>query len=237
MGRRECPSGGAPKEELFSALLVGDNELGHILQQVDEISHTLKSDTPERQKLSDALQLTVSCAVRQTLLERELRSLALTDDLTGLYNRRGFLASATQQLRLARRNKQESLLFFCDVDNLKEINDSFGHGEGDLALIRAADALEQTFRDSDILARLGGDEFAVLAFEASSQYQEAILRRLEKSLKKSNAGASRYKLSLSVGVGRFDPRRPVSLRELMVQADQAMYERKGKRARFLGNQA
>jgi len=237
MGRRECPSGGTLKEELFSALLVGDNELGHILQQVDEISRTLKSDGPESQKVSNVLQLTVSCAVRQTLLEKELRSLALTDDLTGLYNRRGFLASATQQLRLARRNTQESLLFFCDLDNLKKINDSYGHGEGDLALVRAAEVLERTFRDSDILARLGGDEFAVLALEASSQYQEVILDRLETNLEKSSASESRYELWLSVGVGRFDPRRPVSLGELMAQADQAMYEQKGKRARFLGNQA
>src|SRR5437588_11406175 len=234
--RHECPSGGVLKEELFSSLLVADNELGHILKQVDEISRTLKSEAPESQKLSNALQLTVSCAVRQTLIERELRSLALTDDLTGLYNRRGFLASATQQLKLARRNTKESLLLFCDVDNLKKINDSYGHEEGDLALVRAADVLEQTFRDSDVLARLGGDEFAVLALEASSQYQGVILDRLEANLERSSASESRYRLSLSVGVGRFDPERPVSLRELLDQADQAMYEQKGKRTRFLGNQ-
>jgi diguanylate cyclase (GGDEF)-like protein len=211
--------------------LAGDNEIGHILQQVDEISHTLKSDAPESQKLSNVLQLTVSCAVRQALLERELCSLALTDELTGLYNRRGFLASATHQLKLARRNTQESLLFFCDVDNLKEINDSYGHGEGDLALVRAAEVLEQTFRDSDILARLGGDEFAVLALEASHQYQEVILDRLEKNVEKSSASESRYELSLSVGVGRFDPRSSVSLGELMERADRAMYEQKGRRTK------
>jgi diguanylate cyclase (GGDEF)-like protein len=233
--QRESPSRETLEDELFSGLLSGDSELGQILEQVDEISHTLKSDAPESQKLSNLLRLTVSSAVRQILLEREIRSLALTDDLTGLYNRRGFLASATQQLKLARRNRQQSLLFFCDVDHLKEINDSFGHGEGDLALIRVADALEQTFRDSDILARLGGDEFAVLVFKTSSQYQEAILRRLEKNLKKSNADESRYKLSLSVGVGRFDPKRSVSLGELMTQADQAMYAQKGRRPRFLRN--
>jgi diguanylate cyclase (GGDEF)-like protein len=236
VGREERPSGGV-QEELFSSLLLGENELGHILQQVDEISHTLKSAAPERQKLSNALQLTVSCAVRQTLIERELRSLALTDDLTGLYNRRGFLASATQQLKLARRNTRESLLFFCDLDNLKEINDSYGHEEGDLALVRAADALDQTFRDSDVLARLGGDEFAVLALEASSQYQEAILDRLEANLEESSASEPRYRLSLSVGVGRFDPERPVSLRELLAQADQSMYEQKGRRTRLLGDSA
>jgi len=236
MARRVCRLRGALEEEL-SVLLVGDNELGHILQQVDEISHTLRSDTPESQKLSSALQLTVSCAVRQTLLERELRSLAVTDHLTGFYNRLGFLASATQQLKLARRNRQDLLLLFCDVDNLKDINDSYGHAEGDLALVRAADALGRTFRDSDILARLGGDEFAVLAPEASSRYRDVLLARLEKNLEESNAGESRYELSLSVGVARFGPRYSVSLGELMEQADQAMYEQKGKRTRCLGNQA
>jgi diguanylate cyclase (GGDEF)-like protein len=145
-----------------------------------------------------------------------------------LYNRRGFLAAATQQLKLARRNSQSLLLLFCDVDNLKKINDTFGHREGDMALIRTADALERTFRSSDILARLGGDEFVVLALETHDQSQEAFLQRLEKCLKKSNGAGRGYVLSLSVGVARFDPKHPVTLGELMVQADKAMYERKRK---------
>jgi two-component system cell cycle response regulator len=230
--RRNPSSRAALEEDLFSAWPVGDNGLGQVLNQVDEISHGLRPDSPESQRLSKALQLTVSCAVRQTLLERALHCLALTDDLTSLHNRRGFLASATQQLKLARRNAQEVLLFFCDFDNLKQINDSYGHGEGDRALVRTANALAKVFRNSDILARLGGDEFAVLALEASSQYQQIILNRLKKSLEKSQASETRYKLSLSIGVARFDPRCPVSLEELMVQADQAMYEQKERRRRF-----
>jgi len=115
---------------------------------------------------------------------------------------------------------------YCDVDHLKKINDSYGHQEGNLALIRTADALEHAFRDSDILARLGGDEFVVLAFEASGQNQGVLLGRLEQCLKKSNASESRYDLSLSVGVARFDPKHPISLGELMAQADKAMYEQK-----------
>jgi diguanylate cyclase (GGDEF)-like protein len=224
-------SGEALVEDIVSGWLVGEDGLGQVLQQVDEISSTLRPDSPESQKLSNALQLAVSCAVRQTLLERELRSLALTDELTGLYNRRGFWASATQQLKLAHRNTQEALIFFCDLDNLKQINDSYGHGEGDRALVRAANALAQTFRNSDVLARLGGDEFAVLASEASGQYQEIILDRLRKNLEKSRASESRYELSLSVGVGRFDPRSSVSLGELVAQADRAMYEQKGRRTK------
>jgi diguanylate cyclase (GGDEF)-like protein len=223
-------SGESLEEMLTSALLIQDKELAGIVHEVDELLKTLKTDSPETQAVSNTLERTVLCAMRQSLLDRELQSLALTDDLTCLYNRRAFLALATQQVRLMRRKGEGLLLFFADVDRLKDINDSFGHREGDLALIHAADALEQTFRDSDILARLGGDEFAVLALEASGQNQEAILRRLEKSLRKSNASESRYQLSLSVGVARFDPNEVVSIGELIERADHAMYQEKKKKS-------
>jgi len=229
MIRRNGPAEERLENILSSALQVADDELGQILHEVDQISKSLKLETPDAQTLRAAAHPAVWCAVRQALLDRELRHLALTDELTCLYNRRGFLAAAAQQLKLASRNAQSLLLLFCDLDNLKKINDSYGHREGDLALIRTADALEQAFRDSDILARLGGDEFAVLATEASSQAHEVLLRRLEKNLKKSNANESRYELSLSVGVARFDPKRAISLGELMAQADEAMYEQKRNR--------
>jgi diguanylate cyclase (GGDEF)-like protein len=219
-------------EILLSALLAQDKELSHILDEVDEVSKTSSSGSPTTQALSKTLQRTVLCAVKQSLLDRELRSLALTDDLTGFYNRRAFLALATQQLRVAIRKDQELLLFFADVDYLKDINDTSGHREGDLALIRTADVLEQTFRSSDILARLGGDEFAVLALETSSQNEDVILRRLKKKLKASNADQTRYRLSLSIGAARFDPVHPVSLGELLTQADQSMYKQKRDRSRF-----
>jgi diguanylate cyclase (GGDEF)-like protein len=229
---KDASSFDAVDEILLSALLAQDRELSHILDEVDEVSKTSRSDAPDSQALNKTLQRTVSCAVKQSLLDRELRSLALTDDLTGFYNRRAFLALATQQLRVAIRKNQGLLLFFADVDYLKEINDTWGHREGDLALVHAADALEQTFRNSDILARLSGDEFAVLALEASSQHEDVILRRLERKLKASNAGESRYELSLSVGAARFDAMNPVSLGELLTQADQSMYGQKRNRSRF-----
>jgi len=226
MRRKNGPAEKGLEEILSSALQVADDELGQILHEVDEVSKSLKLDAPDAQTLRAASHPAVWCAVKQALLDRELRHLALTDELTCLYNRRGFFAAAVQQLKLAIRNAQSLLLLFCDLDNLKKINDSYGHQEGDLALIRTADALEHAFRDSDILARLGGDEFVVLASEASSQTQEVLLRRLEKNLKKSSANESRYELSLSVGVVRFDPKRAISLGELMAQADEAMYEQK-----------
>jgi diguanylate cyclase (GGDEF)-like protein len=219
---------------LSSALVAQDKELAHILREVDRISKALKSESLDNRTLSNTLKRTVLCAVKQSLLDRELRSLALMDDLTSLYNRRAFFALAGQQLRVARRNSQGLLLFFADVNDLKKINDLYGHREGDHAIGRAADALRQTFRNSDIVARLGGDEFAILALEASCENREAILRRLEKGLKKSSAGESRYELSLSVGVARLEPKHPVSLGKLIAIADQAMYEEKKNRSKQCG---
>jgi diguanylate cyclase (GGDEF)-like protein len=226
MHRWKCPPRASTQKMLSATLPTLDSEFSRILQQVDEILNALKSEAPQSQTPSNAQQLAVWCAIKEILLEKELHSLAFTDDLTGLHNRRGFLALTRHQLKLARRNAQGLLLFFCDVDHLKEINDSYGHREGDLALIRVGHALQQTFRESDILGRLCGDEFGVLALEASSANKETILHRLEKSLDKSNVNQPGYKLSLSVGVSRFDPKSSILLDELLVQADRAMYEQK-----------
>lgn len=226
MSPKNGPADNGLTESLSSALRAADTEFGEILQEVDAISQLLKSGHPDTQTLKVATHPAVWGAVKQALLDRELRYLALTDDLTCLFNRRGFFAAATHQLKLAQRNGQSLVLLFCDLDNLKKINDTYGHHEGDRALIRTADALEQSLRDSDILARLGGDEFVALASETTHQTQEVILRRLEKNLKKFSTADSRYDLSLSVGVARFDAKHAMTLGELMVQADKAMYEKK-----------
>lgn len=228
--RSKCPAQAAIEETLSSALLASDVELEQILREVDEISKSLKVDAPDRKALRIAQHPAVWGAVKQTLLERELRHLALTDDLTCLYNRRGFFAVATQLLKLAHRKVQPLLLFFCDLDNLKLINDSLGHQEGDLAIIRVVDALERSFRDADVIARIGGDEFVIMSLEASGRNEASLLQRLERNLRRAAADENRYKLSLSVGVARFDPKRPVSLGELMSQADRAMYEQKRGRS-------
>jgi|SRR5580692_671599 diguanylate cyclase (GGDEF)-like protein len=224
---------GAAKESLTAALDAAlrsaDPELDQILCALEEISMGLKSGSWNQRTLESALQRAASCAVRQSLMDREIRSLAVTDELTGLYNRRGFLTAAAHQLKLAHRQGVDALLLFCDVDNLKQINDSFGHREGDLVLSRAAEALKGTFRDSDISARLGGDEFAVLASDASSPGRRAIMPRIEENLKKANARETRYTISFSIGVARFDPRSPLSLGELMIRADREMYAHKRSR--------
>ena len=222
-------------EKITSGLRAEVNELEHILEEARKITNKSRSGAPDTQTLTSLVVHAIECVLEQSQLDKELRSLALTDDLTGLHNRRGFLALATQQLRLALRNAQGLLLFFVDVDNLKETNDSFGHHEGDLVLGRVADALKETFRDSDIVARLAGDEFAVLAADTSSPDQDAMLRRLENSLTKLQANERRYDLSVSVGVVRFDPKQSVSLEELLARADEAMYENKRKQPKFWQN--
>jgi len=228
--RRSSPHKDTLESALSSLLRSEDHELDQILRALDDLSTILKGRNFDSAQADEALKRAAVWAVQKSLLDREVRSLAITDDLTGFFNRRGFLAAAAQQLRLAHRDGRNVLLLFCDVDRLKEINDTYGHREGDFALIRAAAALEETFRDSDVLARLGGDEFGVLAWEASVPDTHAIFSRMVKNLEKANANQSRYQLTLSVGVARYDPRSPISLGELMAMADRDMYRHKNGKA-------
>jgi len=159
--------------------------------------------------------------------EEALRNQSITDILTGLYNRRGFMTLAEQHLQLARRNQAEFLFFMADVDDLKPINDTFGHAEGDLALTQAAAVLKQTFRGSDIVARIGGDEFAVAVLEDSNNNESALMARLREKLDDYNRYSGRpYKLGLSMGSIRINPQNTTTVEQLMAQADVALYEKK-----------
>jgi diguanylate cyclase (GGDEF)-like protein len=217
-------------EKFATAMKSGEpKQIDRMLREIARISPP--SESPERffGLMSGLLARTAQQAARLRLDERQFRNQALTDELTGLHNRRGFFALAAQQLKIARRNGQRALLFFADVNSLKQINDRLGHSEGDSAIQRTARALRRTFRDSDILGRLGGDEFAVLANEAGPHCQEDILRRLKENLHSEGLREPRYPLSISVGVARFDPQNPASLDDLLNRADRAMYEAKRSR--------
>lgn len=177
--------------------------------------------------------------LRQTIerhgLQRELERLALVDDLTGLYNRRGFLTLGAQQLLLADRQRTQCLILFADVDDLKGVNDALGHHEGDRLLCDTAAVLRETFRKSDVIGRIGGDEFCVLLAGGSDDV-ETVERRLGEELERLNAAAPGrpYALSLSVGAVRYDPEFPRPLGELLGRADELMYRRKSHRARLAG---
>lgn len=163
-------------------------------------------------------------------MEEELRTLTLTDALTGLYNRRGFLALAEQHLRIAYRIKNRVFMLYADLDNLKYINDTFGHQEGDSALQETARILKETFRESDIIARIGGDEFAVMPIGNTEESVTILTTRLENNLADFNEKKSRnYTLSISIGITHYDPERPVTVEELLSQGDKLMYKEKLKK--------
>jgi diguanylate cyclase (GGDEF)-like protein/PAS domain S-box-containing protein len=161
------------------------------------------------------------------LQEERLKDLAILDDLTGLYNRRGFMALANQHLKQAKRAKRRALVIFADLNGLKRINDTHGHADGDRALIAAADVFNRTFRDSDVVARVGGDEFAILAIEADSNHLDNIRTRLQQALDVANRGNMHpFQLSVSIGVVSFDPEQHSTVEELMDLADREMYAHK-----------
>ena len=122
------------------------------------------------------------------------------------------------------------VLIFMDVDDLKGINDRFGHAEGDEVLKCTATVLKENFRGSDVVGRVGGDEFVVLALEASEQSLDLLRRRLQERLKKAKCcEVLKSSLSISAGAIYYDPKEPCSIDELLRKADMAMYETKGYR--------
>jgi diguanylate cyclase (GGDEF)-like protein/PAS domain S-box-containing protein len=166
-------------------------------------------------------------ALKRTQLE--LERLAIVDELTGLYNRRGFQTLGEQQLKLARRTRHAPTLVFVDVDDMKTINDSYGHKAGDRALCDTALVLRESFRESDILGRLGGDEFVVFAVDAGDR-RDLLRDRVYARLEQLNArGENPYRLSLSVGVLSCRPEEAHSIEALIALADDLMYERKSAR--------
>ncbi|MBN2118740.1 MAG: diguanylate cyclase [Anaerolineales bacterium] len=161
-----------------------------------------------------------------------LRNLSLTDELTGLNNRRGFMILATGLLKFARRAALPLCLLYIDLDCLKSINDTFGHGGGDEAITRFAHILTETFRDSDVIGRLGGDEFVVLTVETSENDLNSIEARLQNNVAARNhQSTSGYVLSYSLGVIPIDLNSSATMEELLSQADAAMYKHKQARKR------
>jgi len=156
--------------------------------------------------------------------EETIRELSLADELTGLRNRRGFFLLGESQLSLARRLGRIAVLYFADVDGLKQINDVFGHAQGDQSIADTASLLRAAFRETDLIARLGGDEFVVLSLEMPDVDATALLARFEAQLQEFNATGQRpYQLAMSVGIALHAMGSNESLTELLAKADSAMY--------------
>jgi diguanylate cyclase (GGDEF)-like protein/PAS domain S-box-containing protein len=165
-----------------------------------------------------------------------LRSMSLRDDLTGLYNRRGFLEHAGVALRGAVRTREPAAVFFADLNEMKAINDTFGHDAGDRAIVGTARVLGAVFRDSDIVARLGGDEFAIFAPRCGEKDVPRVRERLHTLLEGANQKTEEpFSLSISMGASVFLPGDPADLGALMESADRAMYGEKRARTSASGS--
>ncbi len=164
---------------------------------------------------------------KRKMMEERLKEAAITDELTGLLNRRGFYTVAEQQCKLADRTKRGISLLYIDLDGMKTINDELGHQAGDQALIDMAALLKKTFRGSDVIARMGGDEFSVLLTEPSESAESAVTQHLHNNICKHNETAGRkYELMVSLGISYYDPLHPCSIENLLMKADSLMYEDK-----------
>jgi len=157
-----------------------------------------------------------------------LYDLAVKDELTGVYNRRGFMLLAGQQMKLANRNSSGSLLFFMDLNDLKIVNDTIGHQVGDECLKDAAFLLTKVFRESDIIGRYGGDEFVVFVNDVPPEVEILIQERIIDVLGEFNSHPKRYKISFSVGSSYLyqNKDKDKTLEELITEADKKMYDRK-----------
>jgi two-component system cell cycle response regulator len=166
-------------------------------------------------------------AMERQRVQLQVLNLALIDDLTGLNNRRGFLALAEHQVKLAHRAGEPFLIAFVDLDGMKGINDTFGHQEGNRALMDAANVLRDSFRQSDILARLGGDEFAIFVGDATESSVTTVINRVQQKLRVCNANPGRrYDLCFSIGIIPGDTAKVGNVEQLLSQADTLMYQNK-----------
>ncbi|NIC43679.1 GGDEF domain-containing protein [Aquabacterium sp. A08] len=207
-------------------LHLADRQRQQALVQLAELNSQLEAKVADRtQALTLANEQLAQEIAERKQAEERVHRLSLTDELTGLLNRRGFFLLAEQALKTARRVRNELTLIYIDLDGLKRTNDERGHQAGDTMIVETAQLLKASFRESDLVARLGGDEFAVLA--VSGDTPESMLQRLQRALGRFNKdGVLPDPLSFSVGSVGCRPQDELSLMELLAEADARMYLQK-----------
>jgi diguanylate cyclase (GGDEF)-like protein len=205
-------------QHLNSAAVEGDRERVRVL-----LTQLLRG---RNQRTKEPLQEQVA-ALEQ--LFYAMRTMATTDDMTGVYNRRGFEWVANRLLRHLTRDRRGAALLYVDVDNLKSVNDTLGHAAGDRLLTATASVLRSACGESAIIGRIGGDEFAVLVRHSHAEDCNLLRKRIQSVIADCNAAGHIPPLSMSIGVAEFDPLRPASVLALMERADHAMYAEKNRK--------
>jgi len=226
---------------VVSPLFYGSEQIGFIVCEhnfndiflfeslIVEISCALKFANliKTRQGIEDRLRIALE---ELENYNEQLSNISQTDELTGLLNRRGFMSQSRHAMGMARRTKRDGLLFFADLDGLKSINDTYGHEEGDNAIIVMAQALRKAFRDSDYLSRLGGDEFTVFTLNTAMDMFDTFERRIDDFIDDYNSASGKpYKVSVSIGAVSFLHTDVTDLETLMNQADVVPYQKKKKK--------
>lgn len=171
-------------------------------------------------------------SIERHRLQRTIRQLAVLDELTGLYNRRGFNTLNPDLIQKVKKSEQRGFLCFFDLDRFKQINDQLGHAKGDEALKEFAVTLQSVFRKDSLLVRFGGDEFVAMGVEVHPGQAEQALSSLEIVLSVRNAQVGvAFQLESSAGVAYFDKSGPHDIEELSAAADAALYQQKENRRR------
>jgi diguanylate cyclase (GGDEF)-like protein len=183
--------------------------------------------------VSSGLATNPAAAARVRVLTRLVHALSratVTDSLTGLRNRQGFLREGSLLLSRAAERDRHAIVLFVDVDRLKEVNDAAGHAAGDEVLCCAARALVTTLRSGDVIGRLSGDEFAAVALARRDDAVPRVLERLAHTLACINEKRAKWPLEFSVGTAVATPGAKQTLAQLLNKADRAMYQEKRARS-------
>ena len=222
----------APEVPIIVLTATNSDEIGLRAVQLSAQDFLLKGDFNYL-----TLDRAIIYAIERHRLQRTIRQLAVLDELTGLYNRRGFNTLNPDVLQRVKRGDARGYLCFFDLDRFKQINDEQGHAKGDEALKEFAATLRNVFRKDALLVRLGGDEFVAMGVEQQNGQIGETLKALDQVLASRNAqGGSGFNLEASVGVTYFDKSGPHSLEELTQAADAELYKNKEAR-RFARKQA
>ncbi|MBP7401455.1 MAG: GGDEF domain-containing protein, partial [Clostridia bacterium] len=242
---RLLPEGFIPTDRRFTwvvkPLFFQDEHLGYLV--FEPTGEDTRNFEPVRGQISSTLKVAL-LLIRQREIEArlakavvelqefnsKLNRLSVRDELSGLYNRRGFFEAAASLLSGQDNASPGFLVVYADVDGMKGINDTYGHAEGDEAIRAAADVLCRAFRGDDVVARMGGDEFVVLAKNVSEEHVPKIRERIETLLLEHDKNSGKpYRLDISLGFSSHRPVKPVSLEELLHDADLRLYQEKKRK--------
>ena len=223
---------------IVSPLFVGEDIYGFFVTELDvantlsvsfvasQLSVTLRSlfMMEEQNKAKQSLQMSLERFIRDNT---KLEEIALKDELTSLFNRRGFIANAESVLEDPVNQGKVAILCYADMDNLKKVNDKYGHDDGDFSLITVSKVLIESFRESDVIGRIGGDEFVVLAVTGADCNVDKIKARIDRVTKEYNDAAGKpYPIEMSAGIHKFTIQGKIDIYEIMNIADRLLYEEK-----------